>query len=361
MFGIVQTLILFMSLIKYYKYGYSTKICPFSHTSYQGELSKFFREVDYPDEADFILFSYINDIRKDFSGFLSVKQNKPAILVSEEPIWDNSWSSFIRSEKGDYIARDKNDDSLYFHYHIINHKFTNIFDYKYIPYFLTTDQVYLKNYQFYLNLLNRIDFDKIYKSKIYDVAGLYYRKTPPEPNQFDFSKNPTGLCLNELKDKLADYLVTIPELNCDFFGKGNKELGSLTKETVYTGNSFHRNKLDWCFKNAKFLLALENTIEDNYLTEKIFDSVFSLSVPIFYDSNNSHDFIGINIAEFEPKNQCEVNKFCLDSVNSLDVLNILNHNYSIVSEFFIDWPDKLDFEIKLRAKKLHKTISNFLL
>ena len=136
-----------MGLIKYYKYGYSTKICPFSYVSYQEALSNFFCEVDCPGDADFILFSYINDIYKDFSEFLSVKQDKPAILVSEEPIWDNSWSSFIRSEKGDYIARDKCDDSLYFHYHIINHKFTDIFEYKYIPYFLTTDQVYLKNYQ----------------------------------------------------------------------------------------------------------------------------------------------------------------------------------------------------------------------
>jgi hypothetical protein len=350
-----------MSLIKYYKYGYSTKICLFSYASYQAELSKFFCEVDCPNDADFILFSYINDIRKDFSGFLSVKQNKPVILVSEEPVWDNSWSTFTRSDKGDYIARDKDDDSLYFHYHVINHKFTDIFEYKYIPYFLTTDQVYLKNYQFYLNLLNRIDFNKIYKSKTYDITGLYYRKTPPEQNQFDFSKNPTGLCLNGLKDELADYLVTIPELNCDFFGRGNKELGSLTEETIYTGNSFHRNKLDWCFKNAKFLFALENTIENNYLTEKIFDSVLSLSIPIFYDSNNHHDFIGINIAEAEPINQSEVNQFCLDSVNSLDVLNILNYNYSIASKLFANWPDKLDFEIKLRVKKLHQTISNFLI
>ena len=349
-----------MGLIKYYKYGYSTKICPFSYVSYQEALSKFFCEVDCAGDADFILFSYINDIYKDFSEFLSVKQDKPAILVSEEPIWDNSWSSFIRSEKGDYIARDNCDDSLYFHYHIINHKFTDIFEYKYIPYFLTTDQVYLNNYQFYLNLLNRIDFNKSYKSKIYDVTGLYYRKNPSEPNQFDFSNNTAGLCLNQLKDKLVDYLVTIPELHCDFFGRGNKDLGSLTAETIYNGNSFHRNKLDWCFKNAKFLLAFENTIEDNYLTEKIFDSILSLSVPIFYDSNNIHDFLGINIAELEPNDQHEVNKFCLDSVNSLDTLNVLKHNYAIVSELFTDWPDKLDFEIKLRAKKLHEVISNFL-
>ena len=77
--------------------------------------------------------------------------------------------------------------------------------------------------------------------------------------------------------------------------------------------------------SSRYLLSMENTLAPNYITEKIFDAVFSLNVPIFNfpPDHKFHKlgFKGINLYGID-----DTKTYINDSVqkdNSLDVLENL--------------------------------------
>ena len=48
---------------------------------------------------------------------------------------------------------------------------------------------------------------------------------------------------------------------------------------------WHHEKLKFSRDNAKYLMSMENTVCKNYFTEKFFDGMTTLSVPIFFKDN----------------------------------------------------------------------------
>lgn len=351
-----------LNKIKYYLYGKSASISVFKYRSYNSEISKYFQAVNNASDADVVIASYVHDIETDILRFNSckAKNNAKAVILSEEPLWDHSWSTNIQVHNNQYFVENR-EKTVRADFELFNHSTSDIYEYEYIPHFLTTNDLYIKNYIHNLKNFSKIRPSTLYNIKKYDVTGIFSRRLVNEPNNFAFSNSKQGKCLNTIKNDLADLLVDNDNgLNCDFFGYNNSQLDGLTDDTIYDGYTFHRKKIDWCNTNSRFLFALENTIQKNYITEKVFDAVCSFSVPIYFCDDEKIKLKGINLDDFQATSIHDFYDFCLDSILSIDFAECVEYNFELARFLFENWEDKVAYERKTRVNKIFNYISSML-
>lgn len=350
------------SKIKYYLYGKSSSISVFKYKAYYPEISKYFQAVSKASDADIIVASYVHDVETNIPRFNRCKEknNAKAFILSEEPLWDHSWSENIKARKGKYfVENDKRTACVDFDW--LNHSNSDIYEYENIPHFLTTNDLYIKNYIKNLEDFSKVKPSTLYNIKKYDITGIFSRRLASEPNNFDFSNDKQGKCLNTVKNNLADLLLDNDiGLSCDFFGYNNSQLPGLTDDTIYDGCTFHRKKIDWCNTNSRFLFAIENTIQKNYITEKVFDSICSFSIPIYFHDDEKIKIKGINLDELQASSVNDFYDFCLDSVSSINFAEYVEHNFEFVRVLFQDWEDKVAHERKTRVGRIFNYISDVL-
>jgi hypothetical protein len=81
------------------------------------------------------------------------------------------------------------------------------------------------------------------------------------------------------RSKIAEEIGKDKENHLD--GKGwSKQSGETCVSRARDNRSWHYHKMKSCM-SSRYLLSMENTLAPNYITEKVFDAVFSLNVPIF--------------------------------------------------------------------------------
>lgn len=100
--------------------------------------------------------------------------------------------------------------------------------------------------------------------------------------------------INESKKPIIHFLETIGQ--CDFISS-NKYLKDKS--------CYHSQELINFFNQYKFVFVCENSIQDGYITEKIFNCFFSRTIPIYYGSKVIHkyfettSFLCINDLDFK--------------------------------------------------------------
>ena len=93
---------------------------------------------------------------------------------------------------------------------------------------------------------------------------------------------------------------------------------------------FEQEKLNFLNKNPyKFLLAYENTVEDDYITEKIYHGYLTRSIPIFYGDKAVFDLVPANTSliyanNYTPKELAEL-------------IHRIASNDTLYSEYFKNW------------------------
>jgi hypothetical protein len=160
------------------------------------------------------------------------------------------------------------------------------------------------NIKIYLyNHIDRCVFDKNFMAIpiIYlqlDYFKKYYLNIKPN-NLINFCQK--KFCLiatsinntrNNTKKKLIDsFLNSIAK--CDYI--------SDYSHIIKNKSCYHSNELLNLFNNYKFVFVSENSFNDGYITEKIFNCYFSRTIPIYYGSSkinyyfNENTFININL------------------------------------------------------------------
>jgi hypothetical protein len=104
--------------------------------------------------------------------------------------------------------------------------------------------------------------------------------------------------ININKINIINFLKTLQLGEC----KNIKEYQELVNESCY-----HSQKLMDIFNEYKFVFVSENSINDGYITEKIFNCLFSRTIPIYFGSNkieyfiNKNSFINMNDFNFNEK------------------------------------------------------------
>lgn len=112
------------------------------------------------------------------------------------------------------------------------------------------------------------------KSKPCVLVASYRRK-------FDRYVGTTNVDLCEYRQRIAIELQKRYEF-CDIFGKNWPESVQISGESRNApGNSWHDAKLE-ILKNYAFNLCMENTLIENYVTEKIWDAYRSACVPVYF-------------------------------------------------------------------------------
>lgn len=94
--------------------------------------------------------------------------------------------------------------------------------------------------------------------------------------------------------------------------------------------NFEQQKLDFLKKTPyKFLIAFENAVEEDYVTEKIYHAYLTRSIPIYYGDKAVFDLVPANSSlvyanNYSPKELAEL-------------IQRIANNYALYSQYFSNW------------------------
>ncbi len=194
------------------------------------------------------------------------------MVVSEEPYWDTLWG-------GDFSKRHQQVEieGETVRYTYLNHSSSNLFAFDKIPYFITTENHFFTRYALLFSrntLLNASDIKKRWASYQYHYAAMaQYRKSENHNESWD----EIGVYgLSDLRTRLTEAMLS----NKSFvMGKGWPD--SQVRQSLA---DWHLDKLTCLDQKSRFISALENTHQINYISEKIIDAYALLSVPVYFAS-----------------------------------------------------------------------------
>lgn len=91
------------------------------------------------------------------------------------------------------------------------------------------------------------------------------------------------------------------------------------------------NQKDEMFKEAKYHICIENSIQINYITEKIIDCFNTMTVPIYWGCPNIGDFFNLNGIIILESDDIE---YIINKINSINLEEFYNNNLNAIKENF---------------------------
>jgi hypothetical protein len=263
-------------MMKIHLLGKHSNRTPFSYKEYKSLFQRDFIYVNKPKYADFLVFGFYIDIKENIDVIKESLIHNPKlklVILSEEPLWDSLWSGdFTKKQQSIVIDGYKVD------YYFLNHQTTAIFDFDKIPYFLTTSDDYLLRYHLLFQQNSKLTNTEI--KKIWDTAPIkkafYAEHRLGEKYNIHFKENDTrGLCSFRT------------ELTLKFESKDALIVGQGWGETLKRQKlaDWHLDKIVALHHQSFIVSALENTHQQSYVTEKIFDAFAVLAVPVYFASD----------------------------------------------------------------------------
>ncbi|NQV95250.1 MAG: exostosin family protein [Sphingomonadales bacterium] len=229
--------------------------------------------VESPAQADVIVSGFSIDFRDNIEALspalVSPRKAKLAI-VSEEPLWDITWSGPFVGKDNQIAAKDVNVPYTFY-----SHETSKIFEFEKIPYFLLTDNAYPVRYA---SLISRFE-----RMEPKDMLALWERATIS-----------AAFFLEKRNDK--KYSVSFPERDVAGLSAYRTEVaesinmpglllagkGWSTQARRQDLPDWHLDKLARIDKRTKVLSCFENIHQNLYITEKIFDAFAVGAIPVYY-------------------------------------------------------------------------------
>lgn len=362
-----------MNRLKVYLFGKHSRRTPFYYPTYRRYLSAYFEYTNSYADADILVTGFVNDFideQKNLKAMSASNKKLRLCCISEEPLWDSLWTKWAERGHG-YIYNipvinkpEKRLSSVF-----LGHFNTSLFEFKYLPYFLTTNPKYLIRYIANANDILSRDKDErkaLYASSRYNLRGIFeYRKGEK------FTSASQGMALSNLRTELGEELLTHlsrrdsasdqDHLRIRLEGKG--WLGQNQPRQVAA--DWHMEKMaSLSAQRSQMLLSIENTCAANYITEKIFDSIFSYSMPIHALSReNEHNlrflcgkWIGhrvdpLNNVHSECERILNASQSVSDNQQMTDFL--IGHCYRAISQNPLS---QIEYEVRTRSKKIYQHI-----
>lgn len=240
--------------------------------------------VTEPEAADVIMTGYSRDFteEKDFLKRIVKRQPKTAFVVlSEEPLWDTTWiGGSILQKKSIRL----NDDEVQYTY--LNHFNTSIFDFETIPYFILTNDDFLVRYRILLSRhLNTRSNEVIARWRRARIASAFlaeYRDND-RYDKADAAGDIYGLSVYRTEVAKAAKGDVVMRA-----GKG-WETAPRRQELP----DWHLDKLARLDGATRVVSSYENTHQQNYISEKIFDAYVVGGIPAYFASpkHRIHEFV----------------------------------------------------------------------
>ncbi len=251
---------------------------PLAYAPVRDRLSGKVDFVDDPADAHLALFSHAQDLAnhaKALTLMVAAHPHLRPVLLSEEPFWDTCWAADPFTKYQHWT-----ESPVPFSYTVLNHATSDIYDTKAIPYFLLTDPRYIARYRplFDRNAgFTANDWLAHWRKATWDAAFMAERRDEARHAPAFAAKEVWGL--GTLRGRIT--------LNC----KGAKVLRSGRGWDVDTRRNeladWHGEKLGKLDLKCRYVSAMENTHQVNYVTEKIFDAFAVGGVPL-YIATRSH-------------------------------------------------------------------------
>lgn len=339
-------------MIKYFLLGRHSHRTPLAYKPYIDRSTEYFHLVFDATEADVVILGFIIDVKENGDEILRIKKHNPLVkfvIISEEPLWDTVWS-------GDYqnVNRQIELDNEIVEIFYFNYFNSNIFSFKEIPYYITTDYKFISRYRFLFerNLkFNNVEIKQHLNSRRGE-AFFVENRTDPRYN-FKHDKS-VGLSLFR-----SDLAKSRRNINAESLIVGK---GWDTDKPRQLLIDWHLDKLSQIDKNFKFSSAIENTDVEGYISEKYFDSLATLTVPIISTCKNQKLLSNTKVEPF--LNISSENLIsAIDQIDNFVVSNEFVDVYRRNIEFWFNHFSDLDScnsDYEHRILELFEVISNCL-
>lgn len=249
---------------------------PLAYAPYRMLLEQKVVHVNKPDLADVVIFAFDLDIRENAAALIGLRRRRPdvrLVLFSEEPLWDTAWRPFDPERLQTLTV-----DGEVLDYIFLCHANCDVFEFERIPYFVTTDDRFILEYG---PLLARnaaetaTEIAERWRNASIPVAFIAERRTGPEyavdlPEHQIFG-------LGAYRTHLAD-AVTLPGTLRAGYGWSDQRRQALP--------DWRLDKLSMLDRRAHIVSALENTHQNRYVTEKLFDAFAVGARPLYYAGPN---------------------------------------------------------------------------
>lgn len=297
--------------IKVFLMGSHSHRTPLSYPEYRKIFKQYVQYVDQAELADIVIFAYVLDLIDNAEELSLLVKKCPHLhlaVVSEEPLWDTTNSGDFTKKKNIHFS-----ERYQLKYYVLNHLTSSIYDFQYIPYFLTTSDDYYVRYSMLFkrnSLLSSTQIKAIWREASTKVAFVAEKRTLVEKYSVKYPDiDIYGLSI---------YRSQIAEA---YQKKGAWRIGEGWGTTVKRQRlpDWHLDKLATLDKNCYLVSAIENTHQANYVSEKIFDAYAVLGIPLYWASENHQIFRIINREAF-------INLFGLKIPEALETLARFKEN-----------------------------------
>jgi hypothetical protein len=313
--------------------------------------------VSDPLKADFIVAGFALDFLNDadiITKILEQNSKIKLVVLSEEPFWDNIYTSNIESPTTDSMFCLK--EHPHIKYFRIDYTTSDVFEYNFIPYYLTTEPSFLSRYiPLLIKNLKILKEDKSYILKRWSKQRSIFAACENRSNLV----GPNILDLSKFRSDLVNEIVESKTIKIDLIGKGWPQApSSFNRQSL---PDWHLDKLVQLSKGYSYCFAIENTYHKYYITEKIYDAYASLAIPLYY-ANDEHSVKTIlNLKGFLNLYNYSTNEEAIGHLQDID-LNLLYDYYlldveTLIAKMLI--PNIIRLECKNRISKIIKFFSTF--
>ncbi|WP_015045928.1 glycosyltransferase family 10 domain-containing protein [Simiduia agarivorans] len=206
---------------------------------------------------------------REIENALDVNPNLKLLVISEEPYWD-----LVNSVSGS----DKTTTIYNFRVNKINHSTSNLFKFKKLPYFITTEDHYFTRFSILFGALAKLkanELKNLWRNAEYRYAFMAEKRSDSRYDISNRQLESVGLMYYRTKIMSA-------------FSEGNnlvKGKGWANLERRQSLPDWHLDKLARLDRRCFVISGLENTHHKYYVSEKIFDAFSCGAVPVYYASD----------------------------------------------------------------------------
>lgn len=250
-----------------------------SYPAYQKLFNQHFEFVEAA-RARIFVFAMSFEVERFFLShpeFLSDLRSTSVWLLSEEPLWDSTWNWQNRLDKAYSITVLGIPVVINQISHFVRSPFVALD----VPYFLTTNDNFFLYYQLFF--YKRMTQPLLLRQPRRGI-GLMEFRTDLRHDVLDEAGKLIGL--SNYRVRLLQYLRHIGLF--DAAGSGWSGPRMFPERRRQEARDFHLQKLVMLESQYGFVFALENTLQLDYVTEKLFDALAVGGVPL-YLANAGHE------------------------------------------------------------------------
>lgn len=254
-------------------FGRHAKRTPLSYAPIRRLVGERLETVNTPEKADVLVTGFNIDLRENIETLqpLLKSAKKPKIAVlSEEPLWDITWSGPFTGRAGKISVKGVNID-----YAFLGHETSDIYEFERIPYFVLTSETYAVRYA---NMMAR------------------FRTVSPQTLLDRWNRAPISAAFFAESRKGSAYANIFPERDVAGLSAYRTELAEAAEgpNVLRVGKGWgaekprqdlpdwHLDKLAQLDGRTRILSAVENVHQRLYISEKIFDAFAVGAVPVYW-------------------------------------------------------------------------------